>query len=661
VPGLQVVLRAPRRGGRLRAPPAPGAFWQATLDALSSHVAVLDERGSIIAVNAAWRRFGAREGAVGDHIASNYLDVCDASNEPSAASAASGLRAMLNGERDGFELEYPCHNISEQRWFLLRATLFAGVEPLRVVLAHEDVTARRHAQEQAALQTALLDEVDTAILATDREHTILSWNSVAEQLYGYTRLEALGRSALQLLGPIEAEGRPLDYERMWREGSWDGACSARHKSGSVLQLYARNRLINDRGSESTLVWISIETARHKQFERDLLAARDYLRAISDSMGEALYTLDSRGRLTYMNAAAEAVLQWSAEDLLGRDIHELVHVRADGSPLPVEECRISRARERGETAKSDDEFFRRRDGTVVPVSYTAASFATDEGIEGCVVLFEDISDRRSEEERLQRELDTLSWVTRVREALAEDRFVLHAQPIVDLCTGAVAQSELLLRMRLPGRDGEELVAPSVFLPAAEQHGLIGEIDRWVVDRAAELAAAGQPVELNVSGPSVSDPTLVEDIEAAIARTGADPQAMIFELTETTLVTDERAARAFVEHMHALGCRVALDDFGTGYGTFTYLKRLPIDYLKVDVEFVRDLVQNPASRNVVEAIVSLARSFGLKTVGEGVEDDATVELLRTLGVDYAQGFHLGRPVPLGCAGAPPRRTAGRAGGG
>lgn len=552
MPGLQAVSRAPHRSGRLRAPPAPGAFWQATLDALSSHVAVLDERGSIIAVNAAWRRFAAREGAAGDQLASNYLDVCDASDDPSAASAASGLRAMLTGERDGFELEYPCHNVSERRWFLLRATLCAGVEPLRVLLAHEDVTARRHAQEQAALQTA----------------------------------------------------------------------------------------------------------QRKQFERDLLAARNYLRAISDSIREALYTLDSSGRLTYMNAAAEAVLEWSAEDLLGRDVHELLHVRADGSPLPAEECRISRARERGETAKSDDEFFRRRDGTVVPVSYTAAAFVTDEGIEGCVVLFEDISGRRSEEERLQRELETLSWVTRVREALAEDRFVLHAQPIVDLRTGAVAQSELLLRMRLPGPEGEELVAPSAFLPAAEQHGLIGEIDRWVVARAAELAAAGQPVELNVSGPSVSDPTLVEDIEAAIARTGADPQAMIFELTETTLVTDERAARAFVEHMHALGCRVALDDFGTGYGTFTYLKRLPIDYLKVDVEFVRDLVQNPASRNVVEAIVSLARSFGLKTVGEGVEDDATVELLRTLGVDYAQGFHLGRPVPLGCP-VPPRRAAGRAG--
>jgi EAL domain-containing protein (putative c-di-GMP-specific phosphodiesterase class I) len=202
----------------------------------------------------------------------------------------------------------------------------------------------------------------------------------------------------------------------------------------------------------------------------------------------------------------------------------------------------------------------------------------------------------------------------------------------------------------GSDEPGLVAPDYFLPVAEEFGLIMEIDRWVIDRAAELASTGLPVELNVSGRSISEPRLVEHIKSALERTGADPAMMVFEITETTLVNDDASARAFVERLHQLGCKVALDDFGTGYGGFKYLKQLPIDYLKIDVEFVSDLLYNPASRTVVQAIVKLARGFGLKTVAEGVESGATMDALRELDVDYVQGFHIGRPAALATSERP-----------
>ncbi len=176
------------------------------------------------------------------------------------------------------------------------------------------------------------------------------------------------------------------------------------------------------------------------------------------------------------------------------------------------------------------------------------------------------------------------------------------------------------------------------------------DRAASVRSAEIAATGLPVEVNVSGRSISDPRLLDHIEGAIQRTGADPKTMVFEITETTMVSNEDAARRFVERLHRLGCKIALDDFGTGYGGFTYVKQLPIDYLKIDIEFVRDLMYNPASRNVVQAIVKLVQGFGLKTIAERVEDEETMVLLRDSGVDYAQGYHIGRPATL--TSAPPK---------
>jgi EAL domain-containing protein (putative c-di-GMP-specific phosphodiesterase class I) len=205
---------------------------------------------------------------------------------------------------------------------------------------------------------------------------------------------------------------------------------------------------------------------------------------------------------------------------------------------------------------------------------------------------------------------------------------------------VVQHELLIRML---DDDGSLVAPGLFLPAAEAYGLIRDIDRWVIREGMKLTAAGHPVEINLSAESLGDPDLFGFVVRELQTRGGDPARLVFELTETALLRDDDAARAFIEQVERLGCSVALDDFGTGYGGFHYLKRLPVDYLKIDIEFVRDLVHNPASQHVVKAVVSLADGFGYRTVAEGVEDMATLSLLREYGVDFAQGYGIGRPGP------------------
>jgi EAL domain-containing protein (putative c-di-GMP-specific phosphodiesterase class I) len=176
-------------------------------------------------------------------------------------------------------------------------------------------------------------------------------------------------------------------------------------------------------------------------------------------------------------------------------------------------------------------------------------------------------------------------------------------------------------------------------------LIAEVDRWVVAEAAQMAAQGHAVNVNLSAHSLGDATLARLFRALLEQAGADPSLLTFEITETALTEHLALARRFTAEMAALGCKFALDDFGTGYGAFTYLKTLPIKYLKIDIEFVRDLLENEASQHLVAATVQLAKGFGQMTVAEGVEDRATLDRLRELEVDYGQGYFLGRPEVIG----------------
>ena len=189
----------------------------------------------------------------------------------------------------------------------------------------------------------------------------------------------------------------------------------------------------------------------------------------------------------------------------------------------------------------------------------------------------------------------------------------------------------------------------FLGEAERCGLVGELDRLVVCRAVRaLAEDGEPelerVAVNLSALSVTEEGMLLHIERQLARHGVDPARLVVEITETAAISDMRRAKAFCESLRALGSEIALDDFGVGFSSLQYAKRLPFGYLKIDGDFIRDLTSSAADRVMVRAIVDVARGMGGETIAEYVGDAPTLEALRELGVDYAQGFHIGRPRPL-----------------
>ena len=252
----------------------------------------------------------------------------------------------------------------------------------------------------------------------------------------------------------------------------------------------------------------------------------------------------------------------------------------------------------------------------------------------------------DDERVARIQGHLTRADMIRRALDENRFVLYWQPIIELASGRATHRELLLRMI--GDEGE-ILAPAAFIETAEQFGLIQEIDRWVVRAAIHLLAGSAAdddfrLEVNLSGRSLGDPELPELIEREVSATGIDPGRLVFEITETAAIANMEHAREFAVRLHRLGCRFALDDFGAGFSSFYYLKHLPLDYLKIDGEFVRNLAQSPTDQMLVMSIVQIARGFGMKTIAEFVEDEATLELLRAQGVDYSQGYYHGRPGPV-----------------
>src|SRR3954469_6517613 len=237
------------------------------------------------------------------------------------------------------------------------------------------------------------------------------------------------------------------------------------------------------------------------------------------------------------------------------------------------------------------------------------------------------------------LRPLDWSRRIEEALERDLFLLHGQRIVDVVTGATMRHELFLRMV----DRRRLIPAGEFVMAAEEFGSIREIDRWVVERAIEVAATGLPVDLNLSVRS-TDGAMVELIRERLEQTGADPQDLVLELSETQLTESLAPGGAFVDSVAELGCQIALDGFVEGGPESFLLRRLPIGYVKLGPPFIDGLEDDRGKRRSVSSTVLKAHHSGQRVIAQGVERVATLELLEDLGIDEAQGHVLGPPESL-----------------
>ncbi|HEY5010704.1 MAG TPA: EAL domain-containing protein [Acidimicrobiales bacterium] len=462
-------------------------------------------------------------------------------------------------------------------------------------------------------------------------------------LYGLSSVQWQGdvEEFVSFVPETERASVRATLERSVTEGSAELVHRITRTNGEERLIHMRTEAVVDRdGQPERIVGISLDITAQIAAKQELDDSRQFLLAITDNMAEGMIATDDAGVITFANAAAARLVNLTTAEMIGAETKSIFRFKSVEKHSPdADESPLDAVWARGQSLNVEYDAIVRPDGKSIPVAYIASPLLTN-GLKGAVIVFEDISERAAEKLRVERELEKLAWVGRIRDALDSGRFALYSQPIVDLETYEIIQNELLIRMIGPSG---EVVMPDEFLPTAEEYGLIAEIDRWVIGETARLAALGHRVEFNLSAKSVMDPRTLTNIRNAIETSGALAEYMVCEITETALVRDLAAAGAFVRGLNAIGCKVALDDFGAGWGGFAYLKHLPVSYLKIDREFVRDICEETSSQFVVAAVVNLARAFGMQTVAEGAESDAALRLLKELGVDHAQGFAIGRPMP------------------
>jgi EAL domain-containing protein (putative c-di-GMP-specific phosphodiesterase class I) len=258
-----------------------------------------------------------------------------------------------------------------------------------------------------------------------------------------------------------------------------------------------------------------------------------------------------------------------------------------------------------------------------------------------------------DEAVARERGDIQWLRRLQEALHESKFNLSTQPIIATGSGTASGPAVEVLIRMPDENGR--VANSAdFLRSAERYQLMPQIDRWVINAVLAAINSGEiklatnrSCAINISAQTLGDEGFLTFVVDALDHSGVVPGSICFEVTESAISTNVQYAQRFIEVLHGIGCEFSLDDFGSGLGAFSSLKHLPIDYLKIDGTYTRDLATDQVNREMVTAMITLARTMDFRVVAEQVEEQEDFDWLREVGIDYVQGNFIDAPAPLGSA--------------
>jgi len=556
-----------------------------------------------------------------------------------------------------------------------------------------------------------LYSIAEGVITTDAAARVRYINPVAEQLTGWSAADADGRALHEVYRVVdESTHLPIDHPAM--NAPPDGRVVGVNRHSLLLARSGREFAVEDssapirdrdgRAVGTVLVFRDVTEARDlalqlgwqashdaltglvNRFEFELLLRQLVAGAGVQAKHHALLYIDlDQFKVvndTCGHVAGDALLRRLADMLqtLIRESDTLARLGGDEFAVLLEGCDLEQAgRIADKLLHAVQEFRFMWEGRVFAIGASIGLVPIGPDTEGvdaalsaadsaCYMAKERGRNRvyvlRPDDSELRARHGEMQWISRLNSAFDHDRFVLYGQPIVPLCapqSGAVWY-ELLIRM-LDERG--RLIAPMAFIPAAERFGAMARLDRWVVTRSlrwlsAQRAAAPPTISVNISTHSLSDDGFLGFVITELRSSGVEPAQVCFEITETSAIANWNRASQFIRTLKEIGCRFALDDFGSGMSSFGYLKNLPVDYLKIDGTFVRDMVEDRVDFAMVEAINRVGQVMGMGIIAESVENQETLERLAHMGVDFAQGFYIRVPEALDGAADQPRRSLGKA---
>ena len=564
-------------------------------------------------------------------------------------------------------------------------TVLAGQR--RVVGVMKDITARREAEERLRQAAVVFQTTAEGIFLMDREHRIVSVNPAFTALTGYRPDEVLGQDPEVLLHARRHSDQ--FYRRLETNpgGHWQGETYCRHKNGTVFPIWENVSVVRDEGGAAghyVVAFSDISAMRRAEAQLNHLAHHDPLTGLpnrvlfNDRLDQTLARAQrEEGRCAILffdldgfkvindtlgHSSGDLLLQTLAARLKGGLRSNDTAARLGGDEFVVLLDRIAKSEDAARIAGKLLEALalpvelgaepvgvsasvgisvypdngRNRDA-LLKAADTAMYNAKAQGRNRYCFYTEDLAARAAERLSIEQGL---------RGALATESLVLHYQPQVALSDGALTGVEALVRWQHP-RHG--LIMPDRFIAIAEESGIIEPLGRWVLftacaQAAERLRAGGPPVQLsvNVSARQFAGDHFEDTVREALAESGLPASLLEIEITESTLQRIEHS-RHLLDTLKALGVSIAIDDFGTGYSSLSVIKHLPVDRLKIDQSFVRDIPGDAGDVGIVEAIVSLSRALGLRVIAEGVETEAQLAVLRRLGCEEGQGYLFSRPLP------------------
>jgi diguanylate cyclase (GGDEF)-like protein/PAS domain S-box-containing protein len=562
-----------------------------------------------------------------------------------------------------------------------------------------DITERKRAEQAVFAEKeraqVTLQSIGDAVISTSAEGRIEYMNPVAESLTGWTMEESRNRPIVEVLNLInEVSREPIGNPLLRALGREEGAPAVDHsvlvtRSGQEVAIQESAAPISDRQGRiigAVIVFHDVTKERRLRRALSYQASHDALTGLInrrefDNRLHAAVVNAQRGKgcyaLLYIDLDQFKVVNdtcgHQAGDRLLRDVTGLLQTRVRASDtiarlggdefgVLLENCTLEQAARLADGVRQGIRDYRFVWGATtlsVGASVGVVEIKQDTENVANVMSAADIACYAAKDEGRNRihvydasgisnRHREMHWVARVTRAAEENRLELFFQPIAAIGSQSMPSfHELTVKLR---GDDDELVQPSEFIPAAERYNVMSIIDRWVVKQAVALleerrrrGVALPMLAVNVSGTSFNEQSFVE----LVMQTVGDPviaSALCFEITETAAVTNLSNAIYFMRELKARGCRFSLDDFGTGLSSFMYLKTLPVDFLKIDGQFIGQIASDPVDRSMVEAISKVGRALGIATVAECVESAAVLEELRRIGVDFAQGYFVARPLPI-----------------